>query len=103
MNIPEFGFNDKTLELIINLFGNSEQIEEVRIFGSRALGTYKPNSDIDLVFYGNFSDKFKSRLAGDLDELPLPYTFDVLLYDEITNDNLKKHIHDYGKILYRRK
>lgn len=35
------------------------------------------------------------------EELPLPYFFDVLIYHEITNQELKKHIDNLGKSIYK--
>ena len=34
---------------------------------------------------------------------PLPYFFDILQYNEITNENLINHIDNEGKILYTKK
>jgi hypothetical protein len=36
------------------------------------------------------------------EEYPLPYFFDILHYEEINNENLKKHIDTYGKELYKK-
>jgi hypothetical protein len=36
----------------------------------------------------------------ELDELPLPYTFDVQAYDSIKHEPLRHHIDEFGKVLY---
>jgi len=41
------------------------------------------------------------RIARELDELPLPYTFDVKAYESIGHEPLKRHIDECGKTLYR--
>ena len=34
---------------------------------------------------------------------PLPYFFDIIQYNEITNENLINHIDNEGKLLYTKK
>lgn len=93
-----FGLSEKTIEIIKKLLFNYPQIKEVKIFGSRAKGNYKPSSDIDLALFGNIDDKLLRHIASELDELPTPYQFDVLNYNDIDNENLKNNIDKFGKI-----
>ena len=93
-----FGLSEKTIEIIKKLLSNYSQITEVKIFGSRAKGNYKPSSDIDLALFGNIDDKLLRHIASELDELPTPYQFDVLNYNDIDNENLKNNIDKFGKI-----
>ena len=93
-----FGLSEKTIEIIKKLLSNYPQIKEVKIFGSRAKGNYKPSSDIDLALFGNIDDKLLRHIASELDEHPTPYQFDVLNYNDIDNENLKNNIDKFGKI-----
>lgn len=93
-----FGLSEKTIEIIKKLLSNYPPIKEVKIFGSRAKGNYKPSSDIDLALFGNIDDKLLRHIASELDELPTPYQFDVLNYNDIDNENLKNNIDKFGKI-----
>lgn len=93
-----FGLSEKTIEIIKKLLSNYQQIKEVKIFGSRAKGNYKPSSDIDLALFGNIDDKLLRHITSELDELPTPYQFDVLNYNDIDNENLKNNIDKFGKI-----
>jgi uncharacterized protein len=93
-----FGLSEKTIEIIKKLLSNYPQIKKVKIFGSRAKGNYKPSSDIDLALFGNIDDKLLRHIASELDELPTPYQFDVLNYNDIDNENLKNNIDKFGKI-----
>ncbi len=44
-----------------------------------------------------------STIFDDLNEVyPLPYFFYLVIYDEIKNINLKKHIDDVGKLIYKK-
>ena len=80
------------------------QIEEVRIFGSRALGRARNGSDIDLVLMGpQVTTKVALDLAGRLNERePIPYQFDVLNGNQIDNAELKDHVRRVGRTIFRR-
>ncbi|MFN7309776.1 MAG: nucleotidyltransferase domain-containing protein [Vampirovibrionales bacterium] len=67
-------------------------IEKIALFGSRATGTYKPYSDIDLVLYGNIDDALVNRLWTLFDESHLPVKVDLHAYDLIQYPPLKAHI-----------
>ena len=95
-----FGLDNKTINHIKNVFAKYPEIEKVIIYGSRALGNYKPNSDIDLAVVGNFKWDFMGHLLEELDSLSTPYLYDVTDYNRITIPELKKHIDECGKIFY---
>ena len=93
----KFGLPEKTYEQIKLLLNSFNEIETVKIFGSRAKGNYKPNSDIDLVLYGeNITEKLLLHIGSELDELPTPYKFDIIEYKTISNNNLKTDIDKFG-------
>lgn len=43
-----------------------------------------------------------SAIAGELDELPLPYTFDVCAYRPLRHGRLREHIDRVGRCLFLR-
>ncbi len=93
----KFGLSQTTYQQIKNLFNTFSEIENVKIFGSRAKGTYKPYSDIDLVCYGEkITEKLLLHIASELDELPTPYKFDIVDYKSISNQNFKNEINKFG-------
>jgi predicted nucleotidyltransferase len=101
MSKEQFGLSKERFNFIYNVFKNFPNIEKVIIFGSRALGTYKTNSDIDLAIVGkniNINDIINIKIQ--LEELPLGYSFDIIDYKEIDNQELKKHIDDNGQLFY---
>ena len=100
--MTSFGLNSNIIDIINKLFSQYEEIEVVKIFGSRANGNFKPTSDIDLVMFGKISNKQLRHIAFKLDELPTPYKFDVLNYDEIDNQNLLEIINKTAKIFYKK-
>jgi predicted nucleotidyltransferase len=87
-------------KLLADVFRAHPEISEVRIFGSRAKGTHKPESDVDLALWGNVSELGAEAIAAELDELPLPYRFDVLPFDLIKLQPLREHIERVGIRLY---
>ncbi len=97
-----FGLPDETITLICHLLARYPQIEQVKIYGSRATGTYEPGSDIDLAVYAPTGDSFlTAQLLADLDELPTPYLFDVTDYYRLTHLPLKENIDRDGRLFYR--
>lgn len=99
-----YGLLERDIEFILKAFSNYSEIEEVIIFGSRAMGNYKKGSDVDLAIKGKYIDrKVIIRLSDDLNEnYPLPYFFDVVNYMDINNVELKQHIDEFGKLIYKK-
>jgi predicted nucleotidyltransferase len=100
--MSRFGLSDEAVRLITDFLQQYSQIEKSVIFGSRALGTFKPYSDVDIALWGSNIDDIRGRIISGLDELPLPYTYDVISFSDIVNEPLKEHILDHGQILYER-
>ncbi|NBO20104.1 MAG: nucleotidyltransferase domain-containing protein [Proteobacteria bacterium] len=67
-------------------------VTRAALFGSRAKGTQRPNSDIDLAVWGLRDDDAYLRLCGELETLNSPYRFDVVRYETITHQALREHI-----------
>lgn len=98
-----FGLNDNDLQYIVEIFKNYPQIEEVLIFGSRALNTHKKGSDIDIVLKGKEIEKIVPTISGILnEESHIPYFCDVLDYNILDNEALKNHIDRVGKQIYKK-
>ncbi len=70
------------------------------LFGSRAKETSRPNSDIDFAVDGISSDLQIEALTFELDELSLPYKFDVKSIHGIINPSLRDHITRVGVTIY---
>lgn len=92
-----FGLTPKAIEMISGVLHAHPQVERTTIFGSRAIGNYRDNSDIDLCLHGTTDEKLLARITGELEELPLPYCFDVVLYDSISHPPVRTHIDQHGK------
>jgi predicted nucleotidyltransferase len=97
-----FGLTGREQKMIGDVLRRHDEVTEARIFGSRAKGNFQPNSDIDLALWGDISFSTLASIAGELDELPLPYTFDVQAYKNIRHQPLCEHIDRVGQIFYTR-
>jgi len=94
-----FGLRKQELEAIIATLKGYNEITAAKIFGSRAMGTQRHNSDIDIVIYGDIPDSRLASLLLDLDEISCPYTFDVISDVNIDNPNMREHIARFGKLI----
>ncbi len=88
------------LVMIAKVFARHPEIAAVKLFGSRAKGTHQPYADVDLVLWGEVDALRAESIAAELDELPLPYRFDVMPFAEIELQSLRDHIERVGISLY---
>lgn len=97
-----FGLTGAEQDLICQVLRRHEAVAEAKIFGSRAKGSSQPQSDIDLALWGDISSSTLAAIVGELDDLPLPYTFDVQTYGAIRHQPLREHIDRVGRSFYLR-
>ena len=98
----KFGLTIKTIDKINKVFVKYSQIEEVLLYGSRAIGNYREVSDIDLTIIGNIKFEELQGIISDLDDLLLPYKFDISIFSDINNNDLIDHIKKVGIIFYKK-
>jgi len=98
--MKDLGLTPHEIDLLRGVFRRFPAISEVILYGSRAKGTYRPESDIDLALVGIDDDIQAEAVADELDELPLPYRFDVKAYGGIKYSPLREHIARVGVSLY---
>lgn len=97
------GIKPEILNLVTAVFKTYEAIETVVLYGSRAKGTYHAGSDIDITLTGGkLNDSMVGRIEEDIDNLLLPYSFDISLWSQIDNADLRAHIERVGIIIYQR-
>jgi predicted nucleotidyltransferase len=82
---------DRETSLISSVLNQHPEVSQVKLFGSRAKGCHTPASDIDLALWGVSALQAES-IAAELDELPLPYRFDIKAFESIKQDSLREHI-----------
>ena len=97
------GLSGKELEEITRIFRKFPDIQEAVLFGSRAMGTFKPGSDVDIALKGPITLQVIAHVKALLEEeSPLPYTFDVVDYQAIETVAFKEHIDKHGKLIYKK-
>ena len=97
----KFGLQEEVIQAINNIFANYPEVEKVLLYGSRGKGNYKPASDIDLTFLGQSIDmNILNKISWELDDLLLPYTFDLSIYHHLNDQDLLDHINRVGALFY---
>ena len=102
-DLSPFGISKKSFDKLMKLFAQTANIERVIIYGSRAMGTYKPGSDIDLTLVGSDLDIDQLlRIQSAIEDLSIPYMVDLSLFSMLTNENLMDHISRVGQEFFRK-
>lgn len=95
------GLSDRQLAVLKQILAlYAEEITSVDLFGSRATGDYRPNSDVDLVLRGGIKEKQIDRLWTLFHESNLPISVDVKSYELTTYPPLKAHMDKVCKTLF---
>ena len=101
MNSIECGLPQSAINQINSVFEKYSKIEKVILYGSRAMGTYKLGSDIDLcILSKTLSLTDLLAIETQLDDLLLPWKIDLSLMNKIDNSDLLAHINTKGLVFY---
>lgn len=96
------GLSSSELDGLCQVLQSFPSVQEAVLFGSRATGTFRAGSDVDLAVKGG-SDSDVILLSATLnEETTLPYFFDVVAHDEIKNQDLLEHIARVGVTIFSR-
>ncbi len=99
----EFGLKNIIIEQINFIFTRYPEVEKAIIYGSRAKGNYKTGSDIDLSLKGvDLTLSLIYAIELEIDDLFLPYTFDISIFAQISNIDLIEHINRVGLVFYEK-
>ena len=88
------------LDILRAVFARHPEITAVKLFGSRAKGTQRPESDVDLALWGEVDALAAEAIAAELDDLPLPYRYDVQAFASIKLQSLREHIERVGITIF---
>lgn len=98
-----YGMLEKEFESFLSLFPKYPEVESVVLYGSRAKGTNKPFSDIDITLKGpNLTRKILNDIAWDFEELYLPYFLDVSIYNKLKSKDFVNSIDNTGVTIYHK-
>jgi uncharacterized protein len=99
MKLP---LTDAETALIREVLAQHPGVQRAALFGSRAKGCQRDNSDVDISLWGDLKQRSVEAVATDLEDLPLPYRFDVLNFEGLKSPELRAHIERVGLEIYRR-
>ena len=100
---PGAGLPEGLLESLTANLREYPTVDQAVLFGSRAMGTHRANSDIDLCLDAPelpFADYLK--LAAMMEEQVAPYGLDLVLRHHVDNPEFLDHIRRVGVVVYRR-
>lgn len=98
-----FGLKESEIMAIQNVLASVPEVEEAVIYGSRARGTNRISSDIDLTLKGEHLTYLKlAFLDASIDDLLMPYFVDLNLYHSLRDEDLLESINREGKVFYRK-
>jgi len=100
----KYGLPPPAVQKICAVLSRYPQVERAILYGSRAKGNYKNGSDIDLTLRGgaDLTLNVIYRILNDLDELLLPYTIDLSIFDDISDPDVIEHIQRVGVTFYEK-
>jgi len=98
----KYGLRQSVVLKISAVLRRYPQVEKAILYGSRAKGNYKNGSDIDLTLHGSADLTLNViyRILDDLDELLLPYTIDLSIFNDIGDPDVIEHIQRVGITFY---
>lgn len=89
------GLPEKTYRKISEVLEKYSEVN-VRLFGSRANGTYRYNSDIDLVIMNEIPDETLNKIKLELSNLNIIYEIDIVYLPTCNNESLVDSIKKEG-------
>lgn len=97
----KYGIENSVWDEICDVISSFPEVDRLVLFGSRAIGNFNFNSDIDLALFSNeMTFRRYLDLKADLDDLGLLYRIDLIDFNRITNEELKSHIERVGIDIY---
>jgi len=101
---PRFGLKETTIQKICGVFAKYPMVEKAVLYGSRAKGNFKNGSDIDLTLFGGEDLTLEAlcRIMDEIDDLLLPYTFDLSIFHQISDPDVIDHIRRVGVVFYEK-
>lgn len=95
------GLTQRDVQTLSEIFRKFPEIKIVYLYGSRAIGTYKQGSDIDLAIMNeDVSEKVIRAVKAEVEDSSLPYFVDITNFPMLTHKELAEHIQRVGIPFY---
>ena len=92
-NLPQLVLED------ITVFAQKYNVDKIILFGSRAKGTNRERSDIDIAVLGGEFDGFYWDIKENAWTLLM---FDIINFSERISEELRQEIEKYGVTIYEK-
>ena|SRR3990167_4712133 len=97
----QYGLPKKAIQALRQLFQKHQKIQTIILYGSRAKGTFRTGSDIDLCMVApSMSLRERLSIENEIDDLLLPWKIDLSLRHEIDSPELLAHLERVGVKIY---
>lgn len=98
-----FGLEQQIIDTFIEVFEANSKVDKAYMFGSRAKGNYRPDSDIDISVKGqDLSSDDIIAMSVAFETKGIAHKFDLINYNSIKEPALKEHIDSVGIEFYSR-
>jgi hypothetical protein len=94
----KYGLSENIYEKIRNIAKNNKKYKFI-LFGSRARGDYKENSDIDLAIEKEVTEEDKYKIMNEIDLLDIIYKVDLVFLDSTIKKELVESIKRDGVVI----
>ena len=95
------GIAEPTLRSLVSLFDSTPGIDRVWIYGSRARGNFRNESDIDLIVDApTMSQRDYSQFTYRLEALGLVYRIDVGRWQDVTGEEFRRFVERDRKVFW---
>jgi predicted nucleotidyltransferase len=100
----KYGLKETTIQKICAVLARFPQVDKAVLYGSRAKGNYRNGSDIDLTLRGGAALTLRVlyRIMDEIDDLLLPYTIDLSIFNDIGDPDVIGHIQRVGLTFYEK-
>jgi len=100
----KYGLQEATIQKICAVFVRYPQVEKAVLYGSRAKGSYRNGSDIDLTLLGgkDLTLDVMNKISNELDDLLLPYKIDLSIFHDISDPDVMENIRRVGVMFYEK-
>jgi predicted nucleotidyltransferase len=99
--VIDHGLRPAHFEAMLEVLRTYPGVQKVVLFGSRAKGTFRPASDVDLCILGpSLTLDDLAAISEQLDELPMPQRVDVVLEHLVESAPLRESITREGKVVW---
>ncbi len=99
----DMGLTAQQYDLIVRAVFKDPAVDSAYIFGSRAIGTFKEGSDIDIAIAGKkITLDTVARILETFEYSTLPYKVDIVVKNQIESVALLEHIKEHGVEIKRK-